>query len=350
MNDAAENTYRVDHPHALPVEDVLKQLTTRSEGLGAEEAEKRLIAAGPNRLPEAEKEGILKRVFKHFHDLLIYILIAAAAVTAALGHWIDTGVILAVVVINAVIGFIQEGKAERALEGLRKMLSLHAHVRRDEQWIEIEADELVPGDSVRLRSGDRVPADLRLAETTNLRIEESALTGESVPAEKKTEPAPADVGIAMGIKGTEATKEAADIVLADDNFTSIERAIEEGRTIYDNLRKAILFILPVQQPLPARIEPVYSTAARQPHGLGGDRRTDGSAADVRLCSVHAAVVRFGFPGTAPLADIFRHRSRCVPVDRSGKGCRPPALSSGGYSRDGRTKRKADIDIGCKEEK
>jgi len=206
MNSAAENTYRVDHPHALPVEEVLKQLTTRSEGLGAEEAEKRLIAAGPNRLPEAKKEGVLKRVFKHFHDLLIYILIAAAAVTAALGHWIDTGVILAVVVINAVIGFIQEGKAERALEGLRKMLSLHAHVRRDEQWIEIEADELVPGDSVRLRSGDRVPADLRLAETTNLRIEESALTGESVPAEKKTEPAPADAGIgdrhSMAYSGT----------------------------------------------------------------------------------------------------------------------------------------------------
>jgi magnesium-transporting ATPase (P-type) len=105
------------------------------------------------------------------------------------------GVILAVVVINAIIGFIQEGKAEQALEGIRKMLSLHAHARRDGDWSELEAEQLVPGDVVRLRSGDRVPADLRLLESTNLRVEESALTGESVPAEKNTEPVGEDAGI-----------------------------------------------------------------------------------------------------------------------------------------------------------
>jgi magnesium-transporting ATPase (P-type) len=129
-----------------------------------------------------------------------------AVITAALNHWVDTGVILAVVIVNAIIGFIQEGKAEQALAGIRKMLSLHAHAQRDGEWDEIEADDLVPGDLVRLRSGDRVPADIRLIETTNLRIEESALTGESVPAEKTAEPAPAEAGVGdrhgMAFSGT----------------------------------------------------------------------------------------------------------------------------------------------------
>jgi magnesium-transporting ATPase (P-type) len=168
---------------------------TEAEGLSADEAVRRLEALGPNRLPGPPKDGLLKRFFKHLHDLLIYILIVAAAITAALGHWIDTGVILAVVLINAIIGFLQEGKAEQALEGIRKMLSLHAHTRRNGEWVEIEADDLVPGDVVRLRSGDRVPADVRLIEAINLRIEESALTGESVPSAKKTEPAAETAGV-----------------------------------------------------------------------------------------------------------------------------------------------------------
>jgi len=183
------------NPHALPAEDVLRALQANAEGLSAAEAASRLEAVGPNRLPAPPKEGLLKRFFKHFHDLLIYILIAAAAVTALLDHWIDTGVILVVVLVNAVIGFIQEGKAEQALEGIRKMLSAHAHARRDGTWSEIEAEGLVPGDIVRLKSGDRAPADLRLIETNGLRIEESALTGESVPSDKNTEGAAADAGI-----------------------------------------------------------------------------------------------------------------------------------------------------------
>lgn len=189
----------IDTPHALPAEEVLRELQADAQGLSATEAAIRLDAVGPNLLPAPPREGLLKRFFKHFHDLLIYILIAAAAVTAALGHWIDTGVILAVVLVNAVIGFIQEGKAEQALEGIRKMLSAYAHVRRDGAWSEIEAEAeaeaLVPGDIVRLKSGDRVPADLRLIETTELRVEESALTGESVPSEKNTQAAAADAGI-----------------------------------------------------------------------------------------------------------------------------------------------------------
>ena len=195
MNSAQPGSLHIERPHALAADEVLERLSAERDGLSSAEAERRLAEVGPNRLPQPPKDGLLKRFFKHFHDILIYILIAAAGITALLGHWIDTGVILGVVVINAIIGFIQEGKAEEALEGIRKMLSVHAHARRDGQWSEVEADGLVPGDIVRLRSGDRVPADLRLIEATNLRIEESALTGESVPADKNAEPAAADAGV-----------------------------------------------------------------------------------------------------------------------------------------------------------
>ncbi|MCZ7641089.1 MAG: cation-transporting P-type ATPase [Verrucomicrobia bacterium] len=195
MSQTANPPFQINGPHALAADEVLRQLDTRAEGLSRDEAAKRLQAVGPNRLPATPKEGLLKRFFKHFHDLLIYILLAAAVITAMMGHWVDTAVICGVVLINAIIGFIQEGKAEEALEGIRKMLSLHAHARRGGEWLELPADDLVPGDIVRLRSGDRVPADLRLIETTNLRIEESALTGESVSSEKHTDPVAADAGV-----------------------------------------------------------------------------------------------------------------------------------------------------------
>ena len=181
--------------HSLPAETILAELATSTAGLARDEAKRRLKEVGPNRLPPPPRESLLKRFFKHFHDLLIYILLAAGFVTAVLGHWVDTGVILGVVCINAIIGFLQEGKAEEALQGIRKMLSVKAHVRRDRQWGEIDAGTLVPGDIVRLRSGDRVPADLRLLEAANLRIEESALTGESVPSSKRIDPADEDAGI-----------------------------------------------------------------------------------------------------------------------------------------------------------
>ena len=182
-------------PHALTTDQTLQQLAADAGGLSPAEAERRLAESGPNRLPEAPRDGFLKRFARHFQDILILILIGAAAITALLGHWLDTGVILGVVVINAIIGFVQEGKAEAALAGIRKMLSAHAQVLRDAQWQQIDAEQLVPGDIVRLKSGDRVPADLRLLEATNLRIEESALTGESVPSDKDSEPVAADVGI-----------------------------------------------------------------------------------------------------------------------------------------------------------
>jgi len=195
MSMPAPETFRLDQPHALAPDDVLGKLDATADGLSAAEAAKRLATVGPNRLPAPPRDGVFKRFFKHFHDMLIYVLIGAGAITAVLGHWLDTAVILGVVVINAIIGFIQEGKAEQALAGIRKMLSLHAHARRDGVWSKIEADALVPGDIVRLRSGDRVPADLRLIEVNNLRVEESALTGESEPASKSTDASPADAGV-----------------------------------------------------------------------------------------------------------------------------------------------------------
>ena len=195
VNLASDASLSVTDPYALKADDVLNQLRSHQEGLSGDEATDRLKAVGPNRLPAPPKEGPLKRFFKHFNDILIYILLGAGIAKAVLGHWVDASVIVAVAVINAVVGFIQEGKAEEALEGIRKMLSLRAHTRRQGEWRELDAADLVPGDIVRLRSGDRVPADVRLIEAANLRIEESALTGESVPSDKRPEPVDAKAGI-----------------------------------------------------------------------------------------------------------------------------------------------------------
>ncbi len=195
MKDESAESFAIKNPHARDAGEVFEELHTSPEGLTSEEASERLEAVGPNRLPDPGKEGLLKRFFKHFNDLLIYILLVAAVVTGVLGHWVDTGVILGVVLINAIIGFIQEGKADKALEGIRKMLSPRASVRRNGEWTTVDAEDLVPGDFVRLKSGDRIPADLRLSKTLNLRVEESALTGESEATEKNSETVGAEAGV-----------------------------------------------------------------------------------------------------------------------------------------------------------
>jgi magnesium-transporting ATPase (P-type) len=193
--DGRPSTIRPENPHTLPADVVLDHLEVSADGLSADEAAARLERAGPNRLPEAAPDPAWLRLARHFNDVLIYVLLAAALLKAILGEWVDFGVILAVAVANAIIGFLQEGRAERALAGLRSMLSVTAQARRDGRWVEVEADALVPGDIVRLRSGDRVPADLRVLESVDLRTEESGLTGESEAVDKRVDPVDEDAGI-----------------------------------------------------------------------------------------------------------------------------------------------------------
>lgn len=181
-------------------------LETGPNGLSDAEAALRIRRYGPNRLAPPRQRGPVMRLLMQFHNILLYVMIGSALITAFLGHWIDTGVLLMAVLINALIGFIQEGKAEAALDAIRAMLSPHATVIRDGKRREIEASGLVPGDCVFLCSGDRVPADLRLAVVKELRVEEAALTGESLPVEKSQdavhEDAPLGDRYGMAYSGT----------------------------------------------------------------------------------------------------------------------------------------------------
>lgn len=174
--------------HALSRDAVIQALNSGVEGLSEQEARRRLKQHGYNRLTPAAHTSPLKRFLLQFHNVLIYVLLAAAGITAAIGHWVDSAVIFGVVLINALIGFIQEGKAEHALNAIRNMLTYEAMVLRDGRHIKIPAEELVPGDIVSLESGDKVPADLRLLLVKNLRADESMLTGESVAVEKNAAP------------------------------------------------------------------------------------------------------------------------------------------------------------------
>ena len=170
--------------HALPADEARRRLDAGDAGLDAAQVQQRLRRYGPNRLRRAPKRGPMRRFLAQFHNVLLYVMLASALVTALLGHWIDTGVLLAAVVVNAVIGFVQEGKAESALDAIRALLSPQALVLRGGRREAIAAAELVPGDRVLLASGDRVPADLRLLQVKELRVDESALTGESLPVDK----------------------------------------------------------------------------------------------------------------------------------------------------------------------
>ncbi|MFP3982565.1 MAG: cation-transporting P-type ATPase [Desulfurivibrionaceae bacterium] len=174
--------------HSLEVEKVLAAVNSGRAGLTGAEAASRLAQFGPNRLSPPKKRGPFARFIVQFHNVLIYVLLGAGVVTSLLGHWLDAGVIFGVVVINALIGFIQEGKAESALEAIRNMLSQYALVLRDGEKVILPTEDLVPGDLVFLQSGDKVPADLRLIETKELRLDESPLTGESLSVEKNIFP------------------------------------------------------------------------------------------------------------------------------------------------------------------
>lgn len=170
-------------------EEVVKELQTNIEtGLTSEEAKRRLEKYGPNRFQEYKKPSIWKMLWDQINNVLIYILIVAAIVSGIVSEITDSIIIFIVIALNAVIGIIQESKAEKALEELKKMSTPIAVVKRDGEVKEISSEEVVPGDIVLIDAGRFIPADLRLVETVNLQMEESALTGESVPVDKNAEP------------------------------------------------------------------------------------------------------------------------------------------------------------------
>jgi magnesium-transporting ATPase (P-type) len=222
------NNDREANPHAAPLDSVLAAVEGRPTGLSTSEAVHRLDRYGPNRLPEPARRSPIVRFLSHFHNILIYVLLAAAAITAALGHFVDTGVILAVVIANAVIGFIQEGRAAQAMDAIRHMLAPKSSVMRDGGRHSIDSALVVPGDIVLLEAGEKVTADLRLGEAIGLRVDEAILTGESAPADKATRPVAREAPIGdrscMAFSGTLVTSGAGrGVVVATGAATEIGR-------------------------------------------------------------------------------------------------------------------------------
>ena len=205
MNDRSQQWTQAAW-HSLTPEAVLGRAQTSSSGLSGGEAATRLAQHGPNRLAEPAKRRAFVRFLLQFHNVLIYVLLGCAVVTAALGHWIDTGVILAVVLANAVIGFVQEGKAEQAMDAIRHMLAPYANVIRNGERVSIAGEQLVCGDIVLLEAGVKVAADLRLISAHAMSVQEAILTGESVPVEKHVTPvaeaAPLGERACMAFSGT----------------------------------------------------------------------------------------------------------------------------------------------------
>lgn len=215
--------------HVLSAEEVETKLRVDpARGLDAAEAARRLETCGPNRLPKGRKKGPLMRFLAQFNNILIYVLLAAGFIKLMLSLWLDASIIFAVVVLNALLGFLQEGQAEKALDSIRNMLSAEARVLRGGEARLIPAEDLAPGDIVLLESGDRIPADLRLVEARNLRTEEAALTGESVPSEKSVAAVPARATVGdranMAFSGTMAVSgRATGVVVATGSRTELGR-------------------------------------------------------------------------------------------------------------------------------
>ena len=185
-NQAAQDSPQVkENWHALSAQEILEQLATPpDQGLSSEEAARRLQSYGPNQLTEAEGITFWQMLWQQFKDFIVMLLIVAALISMALGEWVDAGAIIAIVVLNATLGVIQERRAEQALAALKKLAAPEAQVLRDGSRQNIPANQLVPGDIVLMEAGNFIPADVRLLEAVNLQVEEAALTGESVPVQK----------------------------------------------------------------------------------------------------------------------------------------------------------------------
>ena len=281
-------------------EEVLKSLDTSIDGLSTAQAKERLDAYGYNELDEGEKRSLLSKFIDQFKDLMIIILLVAAAlsvITEGMHGLTDACIILAVVVLNAAFGVYQEGQAEAAIEALKNMSSPMARVRRDGHVVEIDSRELVPGDIVLLEAGDVVPADMRLLEAASLKIEEAALTGESVPVEKDvTETVDAEAGIGdrvnMGYQNsnvtygrgtgvvtntgmyTEVGKIADMLANADESQTPLKQSLEQLSKTLTYLIVAIAlvtFLVSVfirgEQPLEGLMVAVALAVAAIPEGL-----------------------------------------------------------------------------------
>ena len=250
------NTHRQAYQQTIA--QILEQKQTQPEGLSRAEAAARLQKLGPNALPQKKGKPAWLRFLAHFNDVLIYILLAAAVMTAVMGHWVDTAVILGVTVINALIGYIQESNAEKSLQSIRNMLSSDAQVIRDGKHATIPTTDLVPGDIVVLRAGDRIPADMRLIEAHNLRVEEAILTGESTVVDKHTDALTGDLPLGdrtnMLFSGTTVSAGGGvGVVVATGQATELGRInqmmadVETNRTPLlvqmDKLGKAIFVII-----------------------------------------------------------------------------------------------------------
>jgi len=237
----------IEKPYSYDAEHVIDALQAGHDGLSDEEARRRLEQFGYNRLPEGKRKNVLLRFLAHFHDVLIYVLLVSGVGTALLGHWIDTWIILGVVIINAFVGFIQEGKAEKAIESVRGMLSVSSRVSRGGKKITIPAEDLVPGDMVLLSSGDRVPADLRLIKIHELQVNEASLTGEAEPVFKGTEKVDADAALGdrtcMAFSGTIVTSGTATAVVVftgeATEIGKINRMLSEVETVTTPLLRQV---------------------------------------------------------------------------------------------------------------
>uniref|UniRef100_A0A383V2S6 Cation-transporting P-type ATPase N-terminal domain-containing protein n=1 Tax=Tetradesmus obliquus TaxID=3088 RepID=A0A383V2S6_TETOB len=237
--------------HAITdAEEVVQELASNStDGLSIKEAERRLNDFGPNALTPPAKPGFLKRLWHHLNNVLIFVLFAAAVIKGALQSWPEFGLVLLVIIINTAIGMLQEGKAEKAAEAIKAMLSPNALVIRAGEQQTIPADELVPGDIVLLKSGDKVPADLRLITCTNLQVQEAMLTGESVPVSKVLSPAPAAASLGdrkcMCYSATAVTSgQARAVVVATGDSAEIGQINKMVNTV-DNVRNNLVHQLEI---------------------------------------------------------------------------------------------------------
>ena len=230
--------------HAIDYKEVLENFESSLQGLELEEVNKRRQKYGLNELKRKNKDGILKVLWRQINNPLIWVLIGSSTLATALGKITDGMVVLAVVVVNSIIGFIQEYKAGKAIEALSNMVPENATVIRNGNIITIPVSEIVPGDIVQVAAGDRIPADMRIIQQKNLQVEEAALTGESVPSQKTTETVDLDTPLTkkLGVIGKYLTIGIVAIT-AIIMFIGTYRALGQGVLLFDALKESLIFAI-----------------------------------------------------------------------------------------------------------